>query len=133
MLGNVIALASGVSFGATVIFLRKERDSSPASALLLGNLLTFTIGLPFCFGKMPTPPEWGALAVLGVFQLGAAYILYSVAIRHVTALEAMLITMLEPILNPVWVALKQGELPGPWSLAGGALVLGSVALRSVIR
>jgi len=133
MLGNGIALASGVSFACTVIFLRKERDHSPASALLLGNLITFSIGLPFCFGKMPTLPEWGALAALGVFQLGAAYILYSMAIRYLTALEAMLITMLEPILNPVWVALKQGEVPGPWSLAGGAIVLVSVALRSIIR
>ena len=131
--GNVAGLASGVAFGSTVIFLRKERDSSPASALLLGNLLTAAIGLPFCFGKMPTPPEWAALAVLGVFQLGAAYILYSIAIRHVTALEAILITMLEPLLNPVWVALKQGEVPGPWSLAGGALVLGAVLLRALAR
>ena len=133
MLGNLIALVSGLSFATTVIFLRKERDASPASALLLGNLLTFAIGLPFCFGKMPSAPEWGALAVLGIVQLGAAYILYSLAIRHVTALEAMLITMLEPILNPVWVALKQGEVPGPWSLAGGGLVLGSVLLRAVVR
>ncbi len=133
MLGNLIALASGISFASTVIFLRKERDTSPASALLLGNLLTFAIGLPFCFGKMPTPPEWGALAVLGVFQLGIPYVFYSMAIRQVTALEAMLITMLEPILNPIWVALRQGEVPGPWSVAGGILVLGSVALRSLVR
>jgi drug/metabolite transporter (DMT)-like permease len=131
--GNLAGLASGAAFGCTVIFLRKERDQSPASALLLGNLLTAVIGLPFCFGKMPTPPEWAALAVLGVFQLGAAYILYSVAIRHVTALEAILITMLEPILNPVWVALKRGEVPGPWSLAGGSLVLGAVVLRGFAR
>jgi drug/metabolite transporter (DMT)-like permease len=131
--GNVAALASGLSFGCTVMLLRKERDTSPASALLLGNLLTAAIGLPFCFGKMPTAPEWAALAMLGIFQLGAAYILYSLAIRHVTALEAILITMLEPILNPVWVALKQGEVPGPWSLAGGALVLGAVALRGLAR
>jgi drug/metabolite transporter (DMT)-like permease len=131
--GNIAGLASGVGFGSTVIFLRKERDSSPASALLLGNLLTAAIGLPFCFGKMPTAPEWAALAVLGVFQLGAAYILYSIAIRYVTALEAILITMLEPILNPVWVALKQGEVPGPWSLAGGALVLAAVVVRGVVR
>lgn len=131
--GNLAGLGSGLAFGCTVMLLRKERDASPASALLLGNLLTAAIGLPFCFGKMPTPPEWAALAVLGIFQLGAAYILYSIAIRHVTALEAILITMLEPILNPVWVALRQGEVPGPWSLAGGALVLGAVLLRAVVR
>lgn len=131
--GNVAGLASGFAFGSTVLFLRKERDASPTSALLLGNLLTAAIGLPFCFGKMPSPPEWVALAILGIVQLGLAYILYGIAIRHVTALEAILITMLEPILNPVWVALRQGEVPGPWSLAGGGLVLGSVLLRALVR
>jgi hypothetical protein len=59
--------------------------------------------------------------VLGVVQLGIPYILYSIAIRRVTALEAILIPMLEPILNPLWVALVHGEVPGAWSIAGGAL------------
>jgi drug/metabolite transporter (DMT)-like permease len=106
-----------------VLLLRLEKESSPASALLLGNLLTAAIGLPFGLGKMPTPGECGVLALLGVVQLGIPYILYSLAIRRVSALEAVLIPMLEPILNPLWVALAHGERPGPWSLAGGALVL----------
>ncbi len=133
VLGNVAGLASGLAFALMAMLLRKEREGSPASALLLGNLLTAAIGLPFGFGKMPSAPEWTALVVLGVFQLGVSYILYSVAIRHVTALEALVITMLEPILNPVWVALRQHEVPGPWSFAGGVLVLGAVVLRGLAR
>jgi drug/metabolite transporter (DMT)-like permease len=133
VLGNAAGLASGLAFACMAMLLRKERDTSPASALLLGNLLTAAIGLPFGFGKMPSAPEWAALAVLGVFQLGLAYVLYSLAIRHVTALEALVITMLEPILNPLWVALRQHEVPGPWSLAGGALVLGAVLLQALAR
>ena len=133
VLGNLAGLGSGLAFGCMAMLLRRQKDASPGSALLLGNLLTAAIGLPFGLGKMPSAPEWAALAVLGVFQLGLGYVLYSVAIRHVTALEALVITMLEPILNPVWVALKQGEVPGPWSLAGGALVLGAVLLRALVR
>lgn len=131
--GNLFALASGLSFAATAMLVRHERDRSPASALLLGNLLAAAIGLPFCLGHAPTGSEWASLVVLGVAQLGVPYVLYSLAIRQVTALEATLIPMLEPVLNPLWVALRQGEVPGPWSLAGGALVLGAVIVRGVVR
>jgi drug/metabolite transporter (DMT)-like permease len=131
--GILAALASGVSFGVMVMLLRKERDASPASALLLGNILTAAIGLPFAIGHPLTAPEAGALALLGVVQLGIPYILYSLAIRHVTALEAILVPMLEPILNPLWVDLAKGERPGPWSLVGGALVLAAVLLRGLVR
>ena len=133
LIGNLAGLGSGLAFATMAMLLRKDRHGSPASALLLGNLLTAAIGLPFGFGKMPVPAEWIALVVLGIFQLGISYVLYSVAIRHIRALEAIVITMLEPILNPVWVALRQHEVPGPWSLAGGALVLSAVLLRAVAR
>jgi len=131
--GNLFALASGACFAGTAVMLRRERDSSPASALLLGNLLAAVIGLPFGFAELPSSREIGILTLLGVVQLGIPYILYSVAARRVTALELTLIPMLEPILNPVWVALAKGEVPGPWSLAGGGLVLGAVALRGLVR
>jgi drug/metabolite transporter (DMT)-like permease len=131
--GIIAALASGVSFGAMVMLLRKERDASPESALLLGNILTAAIGLPFAIGHPLTVSEGELLLALGVVQLGIPYILYSLAIRRVTALEAILIPMLEPILNPLWVLLAQGEEPGPWSLVGGALVLGAVLLRGLAR
>ncbi len=131
--GILVALGSGVSFGVMVVLLRKERDGCPTSAVLLGNLLTVVIGLPFAIGQPLPAWQTAALIVLGVVQLGIPYILYSLAIRRVTALEAILIPMIEPILNPLWVALKRGEVPGPWSLLGGALVLGAVLLRELVR
>ena len=133
LLGNLAGLGSGLSFATMVLLLRLEKESSPASALLLGNLLTAAIGLPFGLGKTPTPGECGVLVLLGVVQLGLPYILYSLAIRRVSALEAVLIPMLEPILNPLWVALAHDERPGPWSLAGGALVLGAVVTRGLMK
>jgi drug/metabolite transporter (DMT)-like permease len=66
-----------------------------------------------------------------VVQLGVSYWLYARAIKHVTALEAVLIPVIEPILNPVWVLVTLGEKPSPLALAGGALVLGAVTLRAV--
>jgi len=131
--GILFALGSGLGFGTMVVLLRMERDASPGSALLLGNLLTAAIGLPFAIGHPLPASQAGVLAILGVVQLGIPYILYSIAIRRVTALEAVLIPMLEPILNPLWVALAHGERPGPWSLLGGALVLGAVILRGMLH
>lgn len=133
LVGILVALASGVSFATMVMLLRKQKDASPESSLLLGNLITAAIGLPFGIGHGLSGNEWTILAILGAVQLGIPYILYSIAIKRVTALEAILIPMLEPILNPVWVALAKGEVPGPWSLAGGALVLVAVLIRSLVK
>jgi drug/metabolite transporter (DMT)-like permease len=130
--GIAAALASGLSFGIMVICLRLEKDRSPATSLLLGNVLTVLIAVPSALSAgMPSAKTAGILTVLGIFQLGIPYLLYSVSIQRVTALEAILIPMLEPILNPIWVALKKGEVPGPWSICGALLVLGAVALRSL--
>jgi len=74
---------------------------------------------------------WLSLAALGVVQLGVSYWLYARAIRHVTALEAILIPVVEPILNPVWVMLILGEKPAAFALLGGAIVLTAVTLRAV--
>jgi len=74
---------------------------------------------------------WIALALLGVVQLGVSYLLYARAIRHITALEAVLIPVIEPILNPIWVLLALGERPGPLSLLGGVIVLSAVTARMV--
>jgi drug/metabolite transporter (DMT)-like permease len=84
------------------------------------------------FGSMPDARSWIGLFFLGVIQLGLSYVLYSKAIKHVTAIEAILIPGVEPILNPIWVFLILGEKPGRWALIGGFIVLISVTLRSLI-
>jgi drug/metabolite transporter (DMT)-like permease len=130
--GIAAGLASGFGMAVMVIFLRREKDGSPEAALLLGNIATAVIGLPFGIGKMPGAGEWGILVVLGVFQLGLPYVLYGLAIRHVTAIEAILIPLMEPVLNPVWVLIFMGEKPGLWSLCGAGLVLGAVLVRGLV-
>ena len=129
--GNIVAILSGVAFAGTALFLRKQKDRSPLESVFLGNVLTFLIGLPFMFGSSPDSRGWIGLILLGVFQLGISYILYAEAIKHVTALEGILIPVLEPVLNPVWVFLLLGETPGRWALAGGIIVLISVTLRCI--
>jgi len=130
--GNVCAILSGVGFAFFVLFMRKQKNESPLETVILGDFFTGLIGLPFMFESMPGSFSWLGLIFLGVVQLGFSYALYSEAIRHVTALEAILIPSIEPILNPIWVFLILEERPGKWALTGGLIVLISVTLRSLI-
>lgn len=128
-LGNLCGVVSGLTFGTLIICMRKQKNATPETSVILGNLLTALVGLPFMFGPAPDLKGWAGLLILGVVQLGMSYWLYSKAIRHVTALQGILIPVLEPILNPVWVLLFFGEVPGKWALIGGTLILSSVTLR----
>jgi len=132
LLGNLVAIASGATFAALAICMRKQKDGSPVESIVLGNLLGAAIALPFVRGPVPGVESWLMLAGLGVFQLGVAYILYSAAMKHATAIDAGLVPMIEPILNPIWVVLFFGERPGPNALVGGAVVFGAVGLRTVL-
>jgi drug/metabolite transporter (DMT)-like permease len=67
-----------------------------------------------------------------VFQQATAYLLYARAIRRASALEAVLVPVIEPILSPVWVAIAFGERPGPWAVLGGTIVVGAVTARGLI-
>jgi len=138
--GNLVALGAGVAFAFSAMTLRlvalahtDERPVDPLRPVLLGNVLGAVLGAPFLFlDAPPGPGGWAALVALGFLQQGAAYLAFTGAIRHATALESMLIPIAEPILSPLWVALAVGEIPGPWSLVGGAVVVGSVALRAAL-
>jgi len=131
--GNLYGVISGISFGAFAVLLRTQKDGSPLESVLLGNLLT-SICSVFILLRQPAMEwtGWVALLALGVLQMGIPYILYCLAIKSVTALDAVLIPIIEPILNPVWVFLMLGEAPGPRALLGGVLVLCMVTMRCLL-
>jgi len=131
--GNIIALGSGLAFASVALFLRKEKAGSPVTSIVLGNVIVAVVGAPFMF-QAPSLGEddlW-RLVLLGAVQLGLPYVLYATAIKQVSALEATLIPLLEPVLNPLWVMLALGERPGPWAIVGGLLVLSAVLGRGVM-
>ena len=131
LFGNFIGVLSGICFAVMAMLMRKQKGGSVAESIILGNLLAAAIGLPFMLRAAPLDSSgWTALIVLGVVQLGLPYMLYARAIHHVTALEAVLIPVIEPILNPIWVLLFLGEKPGVLSLCGGILVLAAVTWRA---
>src|SRR3954470_14851514 len=102
---------------------------------VLGNLIAALITLPFVTGDFARITVQGALVLvyLGVVQMGIAYLLFARGLRSVPAAEASLISMLEPTLNPVWVYFGTGERPGPGAMAGGAIVLAAVSVRTFAK
>ena len=130
--GNMVAIASGFSFGWVFLLFRRQKEDGPYGSLFLGNILAGIICLPFMFQGSPGGQGIAVLLLLGIVQLGVAYSLFSVATRYVTAIDAALILLLEPLLNPVWTFLALGEVPGPWALVGGAIILAAITFQAII-
>jgi len=132
--GNLVAALSGLTWALTVLGLRwlSRAGSGPGAMLLFGNLIAFAVCLPLALPVVAASlMDWVLIVYLGVFQIVGAYLLLSAGLRHLTALEGMLLLLLEPVLNPVWAALVQGEVPGALSLAGGAVILGATVWKTV--
>jgi drug/metabolite transporter (DMT)-like permease len=109
--------------------MRRQKDENPLENVFWGCILTFIIASPFSFTKMPDAKSILGLFLLGIFQLGVSYILYSRAIKKVPALEATFISLVEPILSPIWVFLAVGEIPGLFSVIGGIIVLAAITVN----
>lgn len=133
ILGNIMAIISGVAFAGISLFMRAQKDSSPMESVILGNILTVIVCLPFYFQSTLSVTNVFVLIVAGFFQLGLPYYLYSYAIKRVSALECILVTSIEPIMNPIWVLLFTGEVPGGWAIVGGLIILATVTVRSIKR
>jgi drug/metabolite transporter (DMT)-like permease len=131
-LGNVCAIGSGIATAWVVLCLRQQKNASPLETVLLGNVLAAIIGLPWMFGTWPGLSSWLALLLAGTVQLGLSSVLYTRAIKHVSAMEAILVPVIEPILNPLWVLLLIGEVPGPWTIIGGVVVVLSIIVRGLM-
>ena len=133
-LGNKLAAASGVTYAFTIVGLRQaaQRDRGAAmSSLVLGNVFAFLAALPFAWPLASVgAADVAVLIYLGVVQIGIAYLLMTRGMRHVPALEASLLLLVEPVLNPLWAWILQKEVPEAASLAGGAVILVTTGLMA---
>jgi DME family drug/metabolite transporter len=135
--GNLLAALSGVTWAFTVTGLRwigrtsTTAQPSPLTAVLAGNVIVFLTCFPLALPiSVPRLSDWLLIGYLGIFQIGAAYMLVTTAIPYVPALEASLLLLLEPALNPVWAWLIHGERPGTLALCGGVTILLATAAKS---
>ena len=135
LFGNVLASISGITFSFYFVFMRMQKDGSPLESILLAHWLTAGICIFIsCFLPAPhvTLKSLAAIAVLGIVQLGLSAILFSIAIKRISAVQANLIAVIEPVLNPVWVFFAIGEAPGTNTLIGGGIVVLAVTIASII-
>lgn len=131
--GNFVAVLSGIAMAALIIILKLQKDDRRIETTVVGNIITFFIGFPFFFLSAPSLSSISGLLILGVFQLGIPYILYVISIKHVSAVEAVLIPVIEPLLNPLWVFVFTGETPGGYTLLGGTIVIIAIITRGLYR
>ena len=152
MIGNFFGILSGVCYAGTTLFQRKQqmlaaerirknpeaavsKHDTSRDAFMLAQLITATFGLPFVFlmeGGIPDGTSFIFLLLLGFLQMGIPNIMYAIGIKKVTALSASLITMIEPLMNPVWVFLFVHEIPSARCIAGGVIILGFILLREFV-
>jgi drug/metabolite transporter (DMT)-like permease len=141
--GNVVAVVS--SFGAAGLPLSLRADQrrhasdervalvAPALAIAAGDVLAVLACAPSMLASPPPDARaWGLVVALGLAQIGVPYVLYGIAVTRLTALEGSLLPTLEPILNPVWVALATGETPGRAAMLGGACALSSIVFQACV-
>jgi DME family drug/metabolite transporter len=130
MSGNVLALVSSVFFAALVLALRREHDAAEA-AITWGNILAAAALFPFVRHDGLTAKSFGVLLFLGMVQIALAYLLFVRGLKFVTATQASLTGMLEPVMNPVWVFLFIGEQPSAFAVGGAAIVLAAIGWHSL--
>ncbi|MDF1495028.1 DMT family transporter [Caproiciproducens sp. CPB-2] len=128
LIGNCLAILAGLFMAGMYVITGRTDDDSRMSGILFGHLLTAVIGVPMIF-IFPAPVSSTAVIsvlALGVIQLGIPYILYGLAVKDCPPLACSLVGAIEPLLNPFWVFIFNGEQPGKFALLGGAIVIAAV-------
>ena len=131
--GNILALLSGIAFAAFLLGMRKNKKEYQFSSIFYGNILVSVICLSSIFDITSfTVPNFLMVSFLGIFQIGIAYAVFSYGLKRVYAIEASLISMIEPVLNPVWVFLGYGEVPSLMAIVGGIVILAAISIRAFV-
>ena len=130
LLGNFVAILSGVLMALMFIGVGNMEGEMRFSAILIGQCVAFLAGLPVVIATRPVInlTTLTCILILGVVQLGISYILYVKASQLCPPLACSLLSAAEPLLNPLWVMIFDGERPGTFALAGGIIVIVSITV-----
>jgi DME family drug/metabolite transporter len=133
MTGNILGLLSGIALAGFLLGMRKNKKEYQFSSIFYGNIFVSLFCLNSLFGGLDMSlPNVLMVSFLGIFQIGIAYAVFSYGLMRVYAIEASLIAMIEPVLNPVWVFLGYGEVPSFMAIIGGIIIIAAIAVRAFI-
>ncbi|MCL2365963.1 MAG: DMT family transporter [Oscillospiraceae bacterium] len=135
MLGNILAIISGLTF-ACIFVCNRRPDTQPEQSVMLGFLINAVLWTPFALFDPNITADivpWVFIVIMGVVQVGLAYVFFTVGIKRTPALLAILIVALEPVLNPIWVALFTPQRPGPFAILGGAVIVVTIVTYNLIE
>ncbi len=131
--GNIVALAAGIAFAAFFLGMRKNKKEYQFSSIFYGNILVALICIPFALEiKDLTFSDLWMVSFLGVFQIGLAYIFFTYGLRRVFAIEASMVSLIEPVFNPIWVFIGYGEIPSETAIIGGIIIIAAITIRTII-
>jgi drug/metabolite transporter (DMT)-like permease len=132
MSGNLIALWLPVSYAISVVLVRRSQQPDMLLALFLAAAVATLITIPFIDDFSLGWVDLGVSLYLGIFQVGAGFILLILGARYVPAAQVGLLALVEPVLGPVWAWLTVLEMPAQATLVGGAVILAAVAIDAAI-
>ena len=127
-----LATGSGLAYAAVMIGLRVQRGVSSRWLMAFNHLASAVVLVPFVWSKpLPSGPQFAVLFVYGAVQMSLPYWLLAVGLRRLSAQEVGTLTLIEPVLNPLWAYLASPatETPTMWTLAGGACIVGALVWR----
>jgi drug/metabolite transporter (DMT)-like permease len=131
--GNIIALLSGVAFASFFLGMKNNDPKFQQSSIFYGNILVALISIPFLFSlEVLRVEDLWMVSFLGVFQIAIAYAFFSSGLKRIYAVEASIISMIEPVLNPVWVFIGYGETPTIFAIIGGLIIISAITTRTLI-
>ena len=129
--GNIVSIFNGITFAGISIFMRLQKDGNHELSMYLGNVISAVAGLPIMWNAgMPDTISLLFLLLAGLL-VAVSYTLYAKASTGLSALETVLIPIIDPVMNPVWVFLFLDERPGALTIVGAAVILVSVTIRVV--
>ena len=129
--GNIFGLLAGIFFAAFFIGMRKNKKQYQQGSIFFGNILVALICIPFALeiNELTFSNLW-MVSFLGVFQIAIAYAFFTFGLKRVYAVEASIISMFEPVLNPFWVFIGYGEVPSTYAIIGGVIIISAISIRT---
>ncbi len=129
--GNLVALISGIMFAAFFLGMRKNGKEYQQSSIFYGNIFVTILSIPFILDLKPISfNDIWMVTFLGVFQIAFAYAFFSYGLKRILAVEASIMSMFEPVLNPMWVFIGYGEKPSYWAIVGGLIIITTILART---